>query len=99
MKVFQTVQDQFAILGIGPLNHPLNGKILVDFLLFGCIFASHTVYTYRVADSFMEYMTCIFSISNTFAMFVAFAAVVYRKTTLFKSLDDMGKLIDTSKMV
>lgn len=100
MKIFQIVRKQYAIVGLcSPSDHPHNGKILVGFLLFACNLASHMVYIYRVADGFMEYMTCICSISATFTMFVCYAAFVYRKAKLFNCADELGELVETSKMV
>lgn len=67
--------------------------------MFGCNFASQTVYIYHVADGFMEYMMCISSISATFTMFVCIAAIVYRKDKLFKCFDNTEKFIDTSTIL
>lgn len=104
MKIFETVRKHYAILGISPSNQwsqnrPFDGKILLGFLLFGCNLASQTVYIYRVADDFKEYMMCICSISATFTMFVCFAAVFYRKAQLFECFGNMEKSIDARKTV
>lgn len=105
MKTFKIVRQQYAILGLGSpsnqptQNHRLNGKILISFLLFGCNFSSETVYTFRVADGFMECTMLVSSISGVFTMFVGFAAVVYRKAKLYECFGDIEKLIDASKMV
>lgn len=103
MKIFQRVRKQYAILGIVPSQKPItkyvsfNGKLLFGFLLFGCIFASSFLYIVRVANGFMEHMVCVSAVSANFIIFVCFAAVTFRKTILFESIEHVEQLIDASK--
>lgn len=102
MKLFQTVQKHYAALGISPSNrlapkNPISGGVFFGFLLFGCSAVSQFVYIFRVANGLIEYMECAGSISGGIIIFVCFLPVVLRKATLFKSIDSMEKLIDTSE--
>lgn len=102
MKIFQTVRRQYAIVGIcRPSNQstqecPFNNRILFGFLLFGCLILLQFVYILHVANGFMEFMVSACSTSASITMFVCFAAVVYRKSTLFECFDNMKKLINSS---
>lgn len=104
MKIFQTVQKQYAIVGIessSPSNQwiqkcPFNERILFGFLLFGCLILLQFVYLLHVASSFMEFMVAACSTSASITMFTCFAAIVYRKSTLFDCIVNGEKLQDTS---
>lgn len=50
-----------------------------------------------VANDFLEYMEGICTTSASMLVFVFFLAIVSSKTAAFKSMDDIGKLINSSK--
>lgn len=103
MKILKTVQEHYVTLDIQSSsnqsieNKPFRVRIGFGFLLFEYLLISQLVYLYYVANDFMEYMDCISSISAGMILFVSLAAIVFRKTTLFESIDMIEKLIDTSK--
>lgn len=104
MKIFQIVQRRYATLGISPSQqsprkYPFNGRILFGFLLFAYVISSQTVNIFEMDASFMGYVECFCSFSGTVLLLVAFAAIVLRKNLLFKTIDNMEKLIDTSKQI
>lgn len=103
MKIFQKIQKQYAVLGVSSSNpwarkHSFNKRVLMGILMFGCIIASHFEYIFRVANGFLEYMACIASLSGNIITFVSFAAIVVRWNLLFENIDNMEKLIRTSKI-
>lgn len=97
MKIFQTVQTHYATLGISFLNRSASSSKRVNFgfLSFGCIFVSQSWYTFHVASSFMEYVEGICASSGTTINFACFAAIVFRKATLFETIDNFERLINT----
>lgn len=102
IKIFQTIQRQYEILGISSTNqsnqkYSAEKRVFHGFLLFGCLLASQFVYIFHVASGFMEYVNCTCSIFATSIMFVCFAAIVCRKTTFFESIDNIEKFIKTSE--
>lgn len=103
IKIFRTVREHYAIVGISPTivnlsrRLPFNERVLLGFLSFVCTTVSQFVYLLHIASNFMEYMECACSLSGTIIIFVCFMAIVCRKTTLFESLDDIEKLIDSSE--
>lgn len=101
IKTFQTVQSQYAILGISSSNksRPFNERSLVGFVIFGCLILSQIVYIFHVANGFMDFLECLCGISASFNMFVVFVAIVFTQNTLFVIIDNTDILIDTSKMV
>lgn len=103
MKIFEIVQKHYAILGIGPSTqqlaqkYPFSERVILGFLLFGCGAILQFVYIFHVASGPMEYMECVCFLSGIIIMFVCFAAIVFRKTMLFTSIDNIKSLIDTSE--
>lgn len=69
--------------------------MLFGFLLFACLISSNLVYIFQVADGFMEYMESICATSASMIIFVCFAAIARRKPTLFKSIENTEKFIET----
>lgn len=101
MKIFQTIRKQYAIVGISSSNQStqkylFNERILIIFILFGCTIVSQFVYIY-VANSFMDCVDCVFSLSAGIIVCVCFLAIVFRRATLFECIDSIEKLIDSSK--
>lgn len=104
MKIFQLIQERYALIGISASNqldhkHPFNSRIVFGILLFGYAIVLKLVYIDCEADGFMGYLISISSACTTAIVFVCFAAVVFRKATLFKSIDRIEELIDTSEPI
>lgn len=99
LRIFEHVRKQYAALGINLSSnqwthkYPLNGRVLFGLLLFGCVIVSHFVYIFYVANSFMDYMVGICSLSGCLMIFVCFANAIFKRTSLFESIDNIGKLI------
>lgn len=102
MKIFQTIQAQYAILGVSSSNHStrkymFSTRVLFGFLLIGCTIVSHFLYIFYVANDFMKYVASICVASGTTLTFVSLAAIVFRKAQLFGCIDIIEKFIDTSE--
>lgn len=105
MKIFIKVQQYYEILGISSSSNRstlkclLNNRVFFGLSLFGCSIVSHFLYTFRVANNFVEYMLGICSLSGSFILFVCFVAVAFQRTTLFECIDKIEKDMDASKMI
>lgn len=103
MKIFQRVRRQYAILGISNAsnqpaeNLPFSKRVLAGFLYFAYVLISEILYIVHEANEFMEYIECISSLCAVTLLLVCFAAIAFRKATLFKNFDNIEKLIDSSK--
>lgn len=106
MKILQTIQKYYAILGVSQSSHQLSEKcpclfserVLILFLLLECCIAAHFMYMFRVANEFMEYVESICATSGNIIIFVCFATIVFKTTTVFQSIEIIEKLIDTSEI-
>lgn len=104
MKILKRVQKQYAILGISSSNQwaeidTVNRRELLGFLIYGFAIASYVVYFFQVANGFMEKLDCICATSATIIAFINFAAIAFRKTTLFQCIDNIKNLIETSEPI
>lgn len=100
MKIFTKVRNSYAILGISSSNRTSSTSLLLVlfiFLLYGCNFVSLYVYIFYVATDFMELIECAGWSSGSAIIFVCFVAIVFRKTQLFKAINDMEKIFETSE--
>lgn len=103
MKILKIVQKHYAILGIDRPTHQSNQKypfgirVFCGFLLYAYFIVSLLAYILYVANDFMEYIECICTVSGNMIIFVCFAAVVFRKITLFGMIDNIEKFMNTSK--
>lgn len=105
MKIFQTLQKQYAMVGISRSsnlsnqNYSFNSRTLIGFFIFGWSIFSHFMYIFYVANGFMEYMQGVCTTSASFLIFVGFAAIFFRKATLFKSIVNIEGLIDAREFL
>lgn len=105
MKILQTIQKQYAILGISSSNQSIQKmdslliRLFFDIFLlsFGYVIVSQLVYIFHVASNLMEYMESICTIAAYIITFASFVAIDFRKTTLFECIDKIEQLIDTSE--
>lgn len=104
MKIFQTIQKQYATVGISPSNPstrdlPFNGRILFGFLLFGCLILLQLMHIFYVASGFLEYVVCVSTTCGTVIVLVCFGAIVFRTAVLFEGIEKIEEVIDKSKAV
>lgn len=96
------LQKQYAMLGISASHHSAQNYLLNKRVFFGlssifCLIISQFMYAIRLAVDFMEYMECICWILADYLAIICFVAIIWRKTTLFKLIDNTEKFIDSSK--
>lgn len=103
MKIFQILEKHYAFVGISsskqsPQKYPINGKNLACFLLLGYTISFQFVYTFQVANGFMEYIDCISAISSNIILCICLVTMFSEKTLLFESVEQIEKLIDISEL-
>lgn len=99
MKIFEIVQRHYVILDVSS-SYQLTEKfalrkIILIYLLFGWIIVSHFVYIFNDASGFIEYMESICATAGCLIIFICFETIIFRKTRVFESIQNIEKLIDT----
>ena len=101
MKVLQTSQKYFAIMGISSeqsnQKYPMNAKILIGFIVLGYSFVAHLVYLIYIANTFDKYIECICATVAMAVITTCFLSMVFGMNLLLESIDNIEKLIETSK--
>lgn len=103
LKIFKTLQKQYANLGISSSSqqttqkYPFNERVIHCFLFFGWLFVSHFVYIFHVANGFMEYVQGICTTCASMIVFVCFTSKVFNETKLFESIANIENLINKSE--
>lgn len=104
MRIFETLQEKYTVLGVSPSQHStqghaLNAKTLFGFLLFGSSLISILLFISYVANNFMEYVQSICVFCGTIVLFVCFASIVFEMDIFCGIIVDIEKLIDSSKKI
>ena len=94
MKIFQTIQRNYAILGISPeqLTHPkflFNGKMLMCFLFSIFYMLSSFAYIFYVATTFEQYIECITTAFGGIIISICIGAVVFKMNKLFEIIKNV----------
>lgn len=101
MKIFQSIQTNFAILGINRnqsvQKHNTNFKNLVSLILHGFITISYLLYLVRIASTFREYTDGIFATSAVIVCGVSMAIVIWTMAKWFKLIDNLESIIIDSE--
>lgn len=91
MKIFQSIQEYFVMLGIDQhqsiQKHPLNAKNLVAFFTFGCSVIFTFIFTFYVAESLVEYANSILMGSMFLMITIVFAVNVFSMKNMFTFID------------
>lgn len=100
VKVFEIVQRHYAALGIRPTNHssakcPINKRVLTTISFLLCSIVLHAVYMFQMAAGFMEFVECICTTYASCMITGCFTIIVLQKDSLFESIGNLEKLIDT----
>lgn len=102
MEAIESVQKQFAIIGIGNFDHtsrtyPFNEKNSMVLLMFLVDLIMNVVYFLDGAASFDDYVNSVFTCSTIIVAATAFAIIIWKMTKIMIFLENLGKCIKHSK--
>lgn len=100
MKLFQSVQKNFAVLGIIRPSQPIqtqyhfNKKILKISLWFCLEFILNGTFLAFVACTFREYTHTIYTTSASIMVIIYYAILVFKTAKLFELIDNFEKVFE-----
>lgn len=102
LKAYKVIQKKFANLGI-TLNLvgqscPFNGTILLNFLTLGSIMYSTIAYIIYDAETFAEYIQCIYCCSIGILATIALLVMILNVEILFEFINGCDILLNTSEL-
>lgn len=100
-KVFEIIEKYFAIAGITPSlaeqTCPLNGCILLGFLLLGSAMYFTSVFLIDEAETFAEYTQSVYTNALSTLIILALLILIFKVKQLFKFINDCDKLAKISE--
>lgn len=101
MKVFKSIQKNLAITGIGPKlvtqPYPLNGRILMGFLLLGFGNTFTCVFIGNYAKTFSEYTQSTYFLSAEILFIFALIIVILKVENLFEFINCCDCMLNISE--
>lgn len=101
MKLFQSIQNSFAHMGINSdqsiQSHSFNIKNVISILLHITSVISTILYLLKVADSFGDYTNAAFSISGVTVSGLGAVNVIWTMKKWFNVMNDFEKIINKRK--
>lgn len=102
MKFFQSIEDNFAAIGINSYQskkqYPFNAKCAVIVMLYGLNVISTAGYPLHVANDFGEYVYSAFSFFGATVCCVSMLTIILMTPKLFKFLSGMDKIVKKSEL-
>lgn len=97
MKLLQSAQKTFTILGISSTKRPFNGKILMFVVLFVLWIGLYATFLLNIASTFEDYTENIYLTASTSIIFSCFMVIVFKMETVFEFLDGLEIFSNKSK--
>lgn len=97
MKLFQSIQKSYAIVGISRGQRPLNIKSLAVAFALCSSTASNIVLLFRGPGNFNEFTDMIYVISLNMLANIYFCYSIVNMEFFFKFIDSCEKIVDKSK--
>lgn len=96
LKLFVTIQEECAIIGIAPQNRPINRRSLPLLLMDGFTIVSSGAYFFIEAKSLQEHAESIFVSTTIIAISAEFAFVLFKMRQFFYCLNEAEQIIESS---
>lgn len=102
MKVFETIRNHLAIIGIHSnqcdQKFSLNAKNCMIFLLFLFNIDTNAMYILKEAARFQEYVFTAFTVVTLCVIAMAFVICIWKTPEIFIFIDNLEKTIDNRKL-
>lgn len=97
MKLFTTALKNFAVMGIGSNQSPINGKMMIAtfFLWLTSIF--NTIFLVSEANNFKDYTQNLYMTVASTLVAICYVQIVSQKSILLKFIDGFEINIDESE--
>lgn len=101
MKIFQVLQQNFAILGIdssqSSRKNPLNAKIFISLFMYGIFIVLSVFYILNEANNFEEYTTGIYSTASIVLTNICYVIITCTMANCFKFIDFLEITLNESE--
>lgn len=98
MKILQTAQKNFEILGICSNQPRFNGKCVVAAFIYGLGAIFSTMFVIRDAETFQDYTNNLYITTALIVGVFCTANTIFKAKELFVLVDNIEKSFDRSKI-
>lgn len=98
MKLFEIVQENFALLGFSPNQPRFNSKSAMVFLFIGLAAILCALFLFFEASTFIEYVNTFYTTSVAIACNIIFATLLFKKEKLLQTIYDLQEFVDKSEL-
>lgn len=102
LKAFETIQMNLAMAGfdrkLAAQSVPLNGKILMCFLLLGLGITFISVHTFNYAETFFEYTQSVYMTTSGIFITMTLIVLILKVQKIFEFINCCNNFINTSKL-
>lgn len=103
MKLFQSVQENFAVIGVtldqSMKINPFNERILAALLSYTLNVASYIVFLFHDATTFLEYTYNIYANSATILILICYIIVIFKMKKCFALIDGCANIVAEGKLM
>lgn len=99
MKLFETVLNNFAIVGMTPSKHRFNTKIAMAFVLIGTATLFHILHIFFVASNLKERTQSSTTTSGSLVITICFLTVIFKMRAVFNCIRDFEDIIAMSESI
>lgn len=97
MKLLQSVQRQFALMGVNrqqlTQKYRINHKVLLFFFSYTCNITTFSLFMYHECNTFQKYAESFFNISTDVLVTLCYANVVFRVDGFFLFIDSCTDIV------
>lgn len=94
MKIFQTIQTNFALIGFERNLRPFNARQRLCFNAASLSVVSLIVYLLNVANTPKEYMDAIFVVALGILMTISHISTMLKTETIFIFIDEIEEIVN-----
>lgn len=98
MKLFQSIQKSFSLLGISQNQSRFNDRMLLAASIFSAGTTLNIVFVFTGTKTFREFTDAVYVACATAVFLICFAKIVFKMDKLFKLIDFIENIVDKSKL-
>ena len=99
MKLFQVIQKNFTVLGIGSNQSRFNLKLLKTCLTYGLSFTSSAIFLFFEARSFIEFTNNIYVTTAIAVITIYFSIWMWKLQKFFQLIDNLENFFEKSECI
>lgn len=99
MKLFLSIRDSFATIGLETNRSPLNRTVISFFVAFALIISFSFVYLFNDVSTFVECTHVIYMISSTSLIALVYTNTVIKLQKIFELLDGAEIAVNERKFI